>query len=47
MMISIIILSPFFERFFSLGGPRGTRQKKLQNLDSRKGRHRMKNKVIT
>jgi hypothetical protein len=23
-----------FERFFILGGPRGTRQKKLQNLDS-------------
>ena len=27
-------LGPFFERFFILGGPRGTRQKKLQNLDS-------------
>src|ERR671914_2004689 len=27
-------LSPFFERFFILGGPRGTRQKKLQNWDS-------------
>jgi hypothetical protein len=24
---------PFFERFFILGGPRGTRQKKLENLD--------------
>jgi hypothetical protein len=28
-------LGPFFERFFILGGPRGTRQKKLQNLDPR------------
>jgi hypothetical protein len=27
-------LGPFFERFFIFGGPRGTRQKKLQNLDS-------------
>jgi hypothetical protein len=26
-------LSPFFERFFILGGPRGTRQKKLHDLD--------------
>ena len=26
-------LSLFFERFFILGGPRGTRQKKLQELD--------------
>jgi hypothetical protein len=25
-------LGPFFERFFILGGPRGTRQKKLQKL---------------
>ena len=24
----------FFQRFFNLGGPRGTQQKKLQNLDS-------------
>jgi hypothetical protein len=27
-------LGPFFEHFFILGGPRGTRQNKLQNLDS-------------
>ena len=27
-------MSPFFERFFNLGWPSGTRQKKLQNLDS-------------
>jgi hypothetical protein len=27
-------LGPFFERFFILGGPGGTRQKKLQNWDS-------------
>ena len=26
-------LGPLFERFFILGGPRGTRQKKLQNSD--------------
>ena len=25
--------SPFLERIFILGGPRGIRQKKLQNLD--------------
>jgi hypothetical protein len=36
-------LSPFFERFFILGGPRGTRQKKLQNLDSTNQKHTMKN----
>jgi hypothetical protein len=30
-MISIIILSPFFERFFILGGPGGIRQKNLHN----------------
>jgi hypothetical protein len=26
------VSSPFFERFFILGGPRGFRQKKLQKL---------------
>jgi hypothetical protein len=30
----IMALNPLFERFFILGGPRGTRQKKLQNSDS-------------
>jgi hypothetical protein len=24
---------PLFERFFKLGGPRGTRQKKIQSMD--------------
>jgi hypothetical protein len=32
--LRLIRLCPLFERFFILGGPRGTRQKKLQNLDS-------------
>ena len=27
-------MGPFIERFFILSGPRGTRQKKLGNLDS-------------
>jgi hypothetical protein len=27
-------LSPLFEHFFILGGPRGFRQKKLQKIDS-------------
>jgi hypothetical protein len=27
-------MGPFFERFFDLGGPRGTQHKKLQDLDS-------------
>jgi len=31
--ILLIALSPFSERFFILGGPRGTQLKKLQNLD--------------
>jgi hypothetical protein len=35
-VLSLPELSPFFQRFFILGGPRGTQQKKLQNLDSRK-----------
>jgi hypothetical protein len=35
-------LGPFFERFFILGGPRGTRWKKLQSLDPRKQQHGMK-----
>jgi hypothetical protein len=30
---ALLALGPFFERFFILGGPRGTRQKKLQNSD--------------
>ena len=29
----LINIGSIFERFFILGGPRGTRQKKLQNLD--------------
>jgi hypothetical protein len=33
-------LGPFFERFFILGGPRGTRQKKLQKMDSMQIRNR-------
>jgi hypothetical protein len=27
-------LSPFFERFFIFSGPRGTRQKNVQKLDT-------------
>jgi hypothetical protein len=30
-----IKIETFFERFFILGGPRGTQQKNLQNLDSK------------
>jgi hypothetical protein len=33
IVLAFLTLGPFFERFFILGGPRGTRQKKLQNLD--------------
>jgi hypothetical protein len=38
----LITSSPFFERSFILGAPRGFRQKKLQNLDSMNAQHRMK-----
>jgi hypothetical protein len=35
-------LGPLFERFFILGGPRGTRQEKLQNSDPRNQKRRIK-----
>jgi hypothetical protein len=34
-IIGYYIIESIFKRFFNLGGPRGTREKKLQNLDSR------------
>jgi hypothetical protein len=38
-------LGPVFERFFILGGPRGTRQKKLQKVDSMNQRINPSDKV--